>query len=364
MANYNSVEEIVAGVANATQLRTNSKQDDGTDTVTGVSWFSYNGTVCSKIYANGNSWIGFGKSTEDLKVNRRDAAMWNLWREEGTIGAVRFLRIRWSGYTAYRSTAANALLTYDVIMFDTGDICLYVVDVPTANYNGTFSLGTLTYTAPTTESRYVTFTKQENNSFVATYEPPTFYIKRYLVRNNGIIYTVTDGALSELTGTLNAELFQTSGLESPPDGALLLPLSAPEVLCWTDSPVAPTLVATMQGVPIGAHTITSDHIMVGDESIYGITSIEATASEGATFLLSFDGGAWMAYTDGSWSASDTGMTVAELIAIPSTAWSSIVNSAEYMQLKATLSGVETVTNIVFNFNNDTPISPISEESEE
>ena len=49
MADYTSIDDIVAGVENATQLRTNSKQDDGTDTITGVDWFSYKGTVCSNI---------------------------------------------------------------------------------------------------------------------------------------------------------------------------------------------------------------------------------------------------------------------------------------------------------------------------
>ena len=68
MADYTSIEDIVAGVDNATQLRTYSKQDDGTDTVTGVDWFSYGGTVCNNIYVNGNGWIGFGSSSEHLKV--------------------------------------------------------------------------------------------------------------------------------------------------------------------------------------------------------------------------------------------------------------------------------------------------------
>ena len=117
-----------------------------------------------------------------------------------------------------------------------------------------------------------------------------------------------------------------------------------------------TLTATVQGVPTGSHDITSDNINIGHSSIYGITSVEATASDGATFLLSFDGGAWMKYNDGTWSVSDIGMTAAELMAIPSTAWNSVINSAQYMQLKATLEGVETVTQVVFNYNNESPIS--------
>ena len=355
MANYNSVEEIVAGVANATQLRTNSKQDDGVDTITGVDWFSYAGVACTSLYASGNSWIGLGSNNEDLKVNRRDAAMWNLWREEGTIGSVRFLRIRWSGYTAYNSTSTSALLTYDVILFDTGDIQLYIVDIPTSNYSGTFTLGNLAYTPPTVNNRWVAFRKTDSGYDVA-YEPIYFYTCKYLVRNDGVLYTVVDGALSELTGDLTAELFQTSGIDTVPDGALLLPLSAPEVLCWTDAPVPCTLTVTVQGVPNGAHTVISDHIQVNHPSIYGISSVVATASDGATFLLSFDGGAWMKYNDGAWSASDVGMTAAELMAIPSNAWSSVINSAQYMQLKATLEGVETVTQVVFNYDNESPTS--------
>ena len=361
---YANVEEIVAGVENAMQLRTNSKQDDGVDTVAGVDWFTYAGNVCTSMYASGNSWIGIGKSSEDLKVNRRDAAMWNLWREEGTVGTARFLRIRWSGYTNYSATDVASLMTYDVLFFDTGDICLYMVDVPTSNYpSGTFTLGSLTFTAPTEANRYVLFTKQEDGSYSVSYEAPSFYIKRYLIKNNDVIYTVTDGALTELTGTLNAELFRTSGLESPPDGALLLPLTAPQVLCWSDAPTAPAVTATVQGVPVGEHSVISDHIRVGHSSIYGIASVTTTASEGATFALSFDGGDFMTYTEEGWTvAVDSGMSGTELEAIPAEAWNSVINSAQYMQLRATLDGVDTVTQVKFIFNNNSPI-PQGEESE-
>ena len=60
----------------------------------------------------------------------------------------------------------------------------------------------------------------------------------------------------------------------------------------------------------------------------------------------------MSYNEGKWSASDVGMTTAELVAIPANAWSSMINSAKYMQLKAILDGVDTVTKVKFNFNND------------
>lgn len=359
--NYTSIDDIVSSVDNAIRLVNNTKYDDNTYAVDGVDWFDYAGTIASNIYASGNSWMGFGASSEHLKVNRRDAAMWNLWREEATYSTLlnkyNFLRIRWSGYETYNQTNSNYLITYDVILFETGDIMLYMVDIPTVNYNGAFTLGSLSYTKPTKDNRYVSFYKQADGSYIAKYEPINLASKRYLVRDDNTIYTVVDGVLAEITGELNSELFITSGIADIPDGTLLMTLNAPEVLCWTDATVAPTLTATVQGVPQSSHDITSDNIRVSHSSIYGITSIEAVASEGATFLLSFDGGLWMSYNASSneWVNSDVGMTTAELIAIPENAWSSVINSATYMQLKAILDGVDTVTQIKFNFNNVSPI---------
>ena len=354
---YDAVGSIVSSLENATQLRTNSKTDDGTDIVGCAPWFNYQNSAASKVYLNGNSYIGFGMDAPDLKVDNRDNAMWNNWKEYGTLNGVRFLRVRWSGYANYNVQYDEYKLTYDVLMFETGDICLYMADIPTSNNTGDYKLGDQTYTAPTTDNRWVTFYKTDTG-FKVKYEPISFvqYLTKYLIRNECTLYTIVDCALSELTGELTAELFQTSGVDAVPDGALLMTLSAPEVLCWTNEDTVPVLAATVQGVPTGAHGVISDEIPVGHSSIYGISSVVATASDGATFLLSFDGGAWMAYTDSTWSVSDIGMTAAELMAIPSTAWSSVINSAQYMQLKATLEGVETVTQVVFNFNNDSPTS--------
>ena len=48
--NYNSIEEILsAGTSNMTVIRNNTKQDDGTDTITGVSWFTFNGVTASNF---------------------------------------------------------------------------------------------------------------------------------------------------------------------------------------------------------------------------------------------------------------------------------------------------------------------------
>lgn len=358
MVDYTSIEDIVAGVENATQLRNGSKQDDGTDTVTGVDWFIYGGTVCSNIYANGNGWIGFGSSSEHLKVNRQDQAMWRLWREEGTLGgSIRFLRIRWSGYAYYGSTASSYLLTFDVVMFESGDIMLYVVDVPTSSYNGTFSLGSLSYEKPTTENRYVTFYLQADGSYVIDYAPISFYTKLFLVRDGSTIYTVAEGSLVAVSGEISASLFFENGVVDIPDGSLLIGLSSPEVLCWTDAPTVPVLKATVQGAPTGTHDIIGDNAIVSHDSIHGVTSIDVTASEGARFMLSFDGGDWLVYDSSSntFVASDVGMTGAELAEIPVDVLSAAVMGSQYIRLKATIDGMETVTQVKINFDNESEV---------
>ena len=357
MANYNSIEELVAGVENATQLVSVTKYDDNSYTIDGVPAFvKYKGTSVSTMYANGNSYIGFGTDAEHFKFNRRDAAMYSLFVEEGTyLGAYNFFRVRWVGMGNYNSYGNPYKQTFDLIIFNTGDVMLYAVDIPTSYYDGTFYFADVAYNAPTTDNKYVSFYAQEDGTYRIEYAPISFvspYVTKYLIRDSGKIYTVTDGVLAEITGTLNAELFQTSGADDIPDGALLMTLSAPEVLCWTNAEELPKLTATVQGMPQGSHNIISDNIPLNKGNIFGIDSVEATASDDATYLLSFDGGAWMSYNNGKWSASDVGMTTSELVAVPVNAWSSVVNSAKYMQLKAILDGIDTVTKIKFNFNND------------
>ena len=73
--------------------------------------------------------------------------------------------------------------------------------------------------------------------------------QKYLIRNNDTIYTVQNGSLMEVVGDLNAQLFIDNGVDAIPDGTLLMTLSNPEVLCWTDAETLPTLTATVKGIP-------------------------------------------------------------------------------------------------------------------
>lgn len=147
MANFTSLDLLLGTTVGMEVLRNNVKQDDGTDTITGVSWFKFNNVVAASLYASGNSWIGFGAASEQLKVWRRDTAMFYLYRQEGTIGATKFLKIRWEGYSHYNTTHVSDALKYEVFLFDDGGLYLNFVTVPDSTYVGTNQLvcGSNTY---------------------------------------------------------------------------------------------------------------------------------------------------------------------------------------------------------------------------
>lgn len=142
MANYIDIESaIAAGIENMTVRRNNSKQDDGTDTYASqIDWFFFNSIKVINIYASGNSWIGLGSNSEQLKINRRDCAMWYFYDEIGEINGHSFYKLKWIGGSHYSSMSGGNFQAYDIFLIDTGQIVLNWYQVPTTNFNGTKSL--------------------------------------------------------------------------------------------------------------------------------------------------------------------------------------------------------------------------------
>ena len=184
-------------------------------------------------------------------------------------------------------------------------------------------------------------------------EYPT--IKKYLVRDNDTIYTVTEGALAEVTGELNSNLFIDNGIDTIPDGALLMTLSAPEVLCWTDAETLPTLTATVTGVPY-PQTIISEKIYLTDKSITGIESALATCEGDLIVAVSFDDKqTWKAWNGEQWatlSDDNTGMSKETLEAITFEQWNELYTGATGFYVRVSLlDTTQTVEKIVFDFSN-------------
>ena len=95
MASYDSVTAMMNTTENMEHLVINTRHDDDVMQFVGADWFSFNGTPISNIFVSGNSFIGLGTNAEHLLVCRRDTAMYDFYREEGSLfGVYRFLKIR------------------------------------------------------------------------------------------------------------------------------------------------------------------------------------------------------------------------------------------------------------------------------
>lgn len=347
MADYNSIEEIfAAGIDNMEVLINNTAYDDNVFTAAGADWLKFNNVTVANVYVSGNTFFGFGSNAEHLKVNRRDAKMWYLYREEGTLfNYYRFLKFRWRGYSLYDNTSGSYSLIYDVILWENGCISLHMVDIPTTYYDGIFQLtaaSVLTYTKPTDNAPDVTFTPQDENNttFSVSYAainltPP--YDRKYLSRMGGILYTITSSGLTALSETeVTADLFRTYGFDEVPTGNLFMEgMVDPELLYWQDSEDAlQTLTATVKGTPPLPQMFTSEPIDLTHESIAGIDHAAVDASEDVRFAISFDDGAsWKAFDGSAWfDTSDTvpGMLPSTMNAITAEQWAEVVVLESYM----------------------------------
>lgn len=362
-SDYYTTWEELTGKTN--ELITNvmvkdTKYDDNSHTITNsTDWLKYKGNSITKFTLNGNSWIGFNSTNEDLKVNRRDAAMYSIYWEWGKMrNRHGFARLRWDGYSNYKQTSSAYRLTYDVIIFDTGDILLSMLNIPTSNYDGTFSLDGVTYAKPTASNPYVTFYAQSDGTYIAKNELPQgdyLYIKKYLIRDGEMYYNVVDGALNEITVTdLTAQVFTDSGMDDVPSGDLIKTLASPDVLVWCDDDTAEiNATATVTATPFPQtveRTITVVH-----ESITGIENATATVEGLPVFSCSFDGGtAYEAHNGTDWVTVDSsgGMSKEQLESISTDQWNAKISGLTEFIFRVILqSADDTVTQIKINFTN-------------
>lgn len=179
----------------------------------------------------------------------------------------------------------------------------------------------------------------------------------YLVKADGKLYTVVDGALSELTTTdIVAQTFLDYGIEDIPDGALLVGLSNPEVLCWQDSEDdLPALTATVTATP-PPQTVISSRCDLSDATITGIESMLATCEGELICAVSFDDKAtWKAHNGVEWvTLSDeyVGMSKETLEAITLEQWNELYLGASGMYIRIALTDTtQVLTKIEVDFSN-------------
>lgn len=142
MADTVSFDSLLNTTTGMTAIVSNTKHDDDVVSVSGVDWFTYAGKTASTIYVSGNNFIGFGQNAEQLKIWRRDGAIYYIYRQEGTLtSGKRFLKIRVEGYVYYSSTSSSYALKYEVFLIEGQTLFVNVIQRPTSSsYTGTSSI--------------------------------------------------------------------------------------------------------------------------------------------------------------------------------------------------------------------------------
>ena len=179
--------------------------------------------------------------------------------------------------------------------------------------------------------------------------------QRYLIRNKDTIYTVQNDSLVEVVGDLNAQLFIDNGVDEIPSGTLLMTLSNPEVLCWTDAEKLPTLTATVKGIP-KPQTVMSKEIDLMHSSIKGINGVTVDCKGDVLFAVSFDKKAtWMMHNGTEFvEVSDklAGMTKTEFEAITAEQWQPKYETSSEMYIRcAILDETQSITTLNIDFIN-------------
>lgn len=210
MADTVSFDSLLNTTAGMTAVVNNTKHDDDVVNVTGVDWFTYAGKTASTIYVSGNNFIGFGQNAEQLKIWRRDGAIYYVYRQEGTLtSGKRFLKIRVEGYVYYSSTSSSYALKYEVFLIEGQTLFINVVQVPTDNsYTGTSSItdGNSTTNLNISVSSTVPISILVKNAGVS--QEITY--KKY---SDLVIASITVSKMPDKTIYYQGELFDSTGLE-------------------------------------------------------------------------------------------------------------------------------------------------------
>lgn len=300
--NYDSVNEIFeAGVRNMTCLfKDSGSYDEGSYSLAGADFISFNGETITGIYAYGNSYWGFNKDGNNLAVDNRDTRMRSLYREEGTLyNYYRFIKVRWEGWSHYNSSSEAYQLQYDLVFWNTGDISLHMIKIPTACYDGLFTITTdkaQEYVKPTKDAPDITFKyDSENVLYETVYEVTRLvYPFRLLISDKeGVLYTIETDTESgkDVLVTLeekeiSVSLFKEKGFQQMPKWENIKVLDTPKVYTWSEDRVF-ALQAVVTGTPPKQYIECAADLSA--DTVLGIKALNAEYTGEVTEQHSFDG---------------------------------------------------------------------------
>lgn len=266
MADTVSFDSLLNTTTGMTAIVNNKKHDDDVVSVTGVDWFTYAGKTASTIYVSGNNFIGFGQNAEQLKIWRRDGAVYYIYRQEGTLtSGKRFLKIRVEGYVYYSSTSSSYALKYEVFLIEGQTLFINVVQRPTSSsYTGTSSItdGKTTTNLTLSVSSTVPVSILVKNAGVSQQVRYEKFVDKYVTG-------ITVSKMPDKTTYYQGELFDATGLvvsQTYTDGTSETTTTGFEVSGF-DSSSAGTKVIT---VTVSGKTATFE-ISVSEASITAIS---------------------------------------------------------------------------------------------
>ena len=359
MANYASLTAaLAAGVDNMTILRNNTKNDDGTTQYnTGIDWFYFNGVQVTNLYSSGNSWLGFGVSSEQLRINRIDAAVYYEYMETGTISSKKFLKFTWKGYSRYNQTSASYQQSWDVFLFDTGQIFLNFWQVPTSNASGTNSLAcgseTVNYAITAGTPCEYTFTPEnvaEGKTWSVTPGQPTFaeYVPsgyaeyaitaiRALSEVSSAVLSWTEDGTEDTSVTVLAKL--DTGAYAPVTSGAELPVTWPSDLSGSTLYIKIQMSTSDTGASPELSGMMLEAFDAGSSLnlllIFASGTVGSFRNAAGNITLTYDGAGGLEGEGGPVEAFEETFTPTGLTPKPNQ------NDAEHLEISATVAGILT-----------------------
>jgi len=216
-----------------------TRNDDSTVTLPDIGFsFNYNGSAIRQLYTSGNTWVGFGASSEHLCINRRDASYNNLYYVSEVEYSTKLFRIRFEGNSSYSSWGSNDLI-WELSIFETGVIRLVVEKIPN---NGTNS-----FINPNVGTQSLTLA--QGKSYIFT--PSDLSGKNYTVQEGSYIPCITKFLMVDSDGVKNyqgstwtkigdlpltEEMFKTYGVDTLSASMAGLSGTSPALYIYTDNP--------------------------------------------------------------------------------------------------------------------------------
>ncbi|MDO4187584.1 MAG: hypothetical protein Q4D29_01215 [Lachnospiraceae bacterium] len=279
----------------------NGYNDDGTYSTAGLPEFIFNGVAASTIYISSNHWIGFGVNTSQLYILQRDGCSTAIWRQEGTCGnGVKFLKIRFEGYTVYSQRVDSNRLIFELFIMSNKDMFLNVIQTPTSGNTGTSQMvcnnqtTMLSLADPTGAGggTMVSFYHLDEegktwNIVYDNYKGIDYFSYGFLLKADGMYCTVVDGVLKELMEEVpTAADFYEFGFLEVPASEIMVGIDNPQILYWRAGGDTELIKDVVKAYPY-PHTIKCE-IDMSHISILGIMMMTAQYSGDVRVKYSLD----------------------------------------------------------------------------